>query len=83
MSETISRRAALVGGVAVAAAATTVATEAEARQVHMRKALEHLEAAKRQLEMAARNKGGHRAKAHRLTTDAIHQVRAGIRFAEG
>ncbi|HLH09819.1 MAG TPA: hypothetical protein VKW78_21450 [Terriglobales bacterium] len=49
-------------------------------QPHMRKALEHLEAAKAELQAAERDKGGHRAKALGATNEAIEEVRAGINF---
>jgi hypothetical protein len=83
MADMLSRRDALLGGAALTAAATVLPDDAQARQVHMEKALHHLQEAKRQLEMAARNKGGHRAKAHNLTHRAIEQVRAGMRYARG
>jgi hypothetical protein len=47
-------------------------------QPHMRAALEHLQAAKAELEAAEHDKGGHRAKAQQLTQEAIEEVKAGI-----
>ncbi|HEX4965219.1 MAG TPA: hypothetical protein VF173_30700 [Thermoanaerobaculia bacterium] len=52
-----------------------------ADQPHMQAALDHLRAAKEELNKADEDKGGHRAKAVRLVTDAIVQVEKGIEFA--
>ncbi len=49
---------------------------------HMRAALEQLRSAKKSLEQAAREFGGHRAKALDLTKKAIDEVEDGIKFAE-
>lgn len=51
-----------------------------ADQPHMQAALDHLKAAKVELEKADEDKGGHRAKAIRLVNDAIVQVEKGIAF---
>ena len=53
---------------------------ASADQPHMQAALEHLRAAKGELERADADKGGHRAKAINLVNDAISQVEKGIGF---
>ena len=53
---------------------------ATADQPHMRSALEHLRAAKSELEIAERDKGGHRAKALRFVNDAIGQCEMGMQF---
>ncbi len=50
-------------------------------QPHMRAALDHLQAAKAELEAAERDKGGHRTRAQQLTQQAIAEVKAGISFA--
>jgi hypothetical protein len=50
-------------------------------QPHMDNALNHLQAARVELERATPNKGGHRERAIRLIDQAINQVRAGIKFA--
>lgn len=55
---------------------------ADERQPHMHAALHHLEEAKKELEMAAHDKGGHREKALDLTQSAIQEVRAGAEFAD-
>ena len=51
-----------------------------AEQPHMRAALEHLRAAKGELEVAERDKGGHRVRALHLINEAIGQVEAGVQF---
>lgn len=56
------------------------AGRASADQPHMQAALGHLRAAKAELEVAERDKGGHREAALRLTNDAIVQVEKGINF---
>ena len=48
----------------------------------MDNALGYLESARSELQVAERNKGGHRAEALRLTNQAIDEVREGIRYAE-
>jgi hypothetical protein len=57
-----------------------LAGRAFADQPHMHAALDHLRAAKQQLETAEANKGGHREKAIRLVNDAIVQVEKGIAY---
>jgi hypothetical protein len=64
----------------VVLATAFVAGRASADQPHMQAALEHLRAAKVELEAALPDKGGHRAKAITLTNDAIVQVEKGINF---
>lgn len=60
---------------------TNLVTPASAEvQPKMRDALESLRSAKASLEEAARDKGGHRAKALELTKAAIQQVEAGMQF---
>ncbi|MBZ5600450.1 MAG: hypothetical protein LAN83_19280 [Acidobacteriia bacterium] len=49
-------------------------------QPEMTSALEHLREAKRALESASHDKGGHRAKALSLINQAIAQVEEGIRY---
>jgi hypothetical protein len=53
---------------------------ASADQPHMQAALEHLRAARAELDKAEADKGGHRAKAISLVNDAISQVEKGIGF---
>jgi hypothetical protein len=57
-----------------------LAARAFADQPHMQAALEHLRAARQQLEVAVADKGGHRPKAIRLVNEAIGQVERGIQF---
>lgn len=86
MTDSVTRRdafasaAALTLGVVTVVAATS---EADANQPNMRNALAALEDARRSLQNAGRNHGGHRARALELTSQAIGEVRAGIRFAGG
>jgi len=53
---------------------------ASADQPHMQAALEALRSARRELDAATPDKGGHRAKAITLVNDAIAQVEKGITF---
>ncbi|MBZ5720770.1 MAG: hypothetical protein LAO03_10360 [Acidobacteriia bacterium] len=64
---------------AFAASAPAPAPKPE-NQPEMVSALEHLREAKRALESASRDKGGHRAKAIALINDAIRQVEEGIQY---
>ena len=57
------------------------AGRASADQPHMQAALDHLRAAKVELDAALADKGGHREKALALTKDAIVQVERGIEWA--
>jgi hypothetical protein len=57
-----------------------IAGHASADQPRMHAALEHLRAAKNELERADADKGGHRAAAIRLVNDAIAQVEAGMGY---
>jgi hypothetical protein len=49
-------------------------------QPHMREALEHLKAAQAELAKASHDKGGHRARAQQLVTQAIQQVEQGMKY---
>jgi hypothetical protein len=66
--------AALCGGYMVGRAA--------APQPHMRAALDHLQAAKVELQTAEADKGGHRAKAIKLVDEAIGEVTAGMEYSQ-
>jgi hypothetical protein len=57
-----------------------LAARAFADQPHMQAALEHLRAARQQLEVAAADKAGHRVKAIRLVNEAIAQVERGLQY---
>ncbi len=52
------------------------------REPHMNAALGHLQAAKTELERAARNKGGHRERALELVDQAMRQVQDGEVYYE-
>ena len=54
---------------------------ATAAQPHMQAALDHLVAAKAELQAAEENKGGHRTAALKLVNQAIAEVNAGIAYA--
>ena len=56
------------------------AGRAFADQPHMQAALDHLRAARSELQAASTDKGGHRARAIQLVNDAIREVEAGIAF---
>ena len=62
------------------AAGTLVPDVTADPQPKMKAALDSLRDAKRSLEQATPDKGGHRVKAIDLTKAAIEQVEAGIRF---
>ncbi len=68
----IAAVSAMVGGFASQALAD--------KQPAMHKALVTLEEARKELENATADKGGHRAKAIGLVNDAIAEVKAGIEF---
>lgn len=72
---------ALIVMLGVFAAPVSMATPPVEEQPHMRAALEHLRAAKAELEQAEADKGGHRVAALKATNDAIHHTEEGIRFA--
>ncbi len=63
---------------AAALAIGYMAGQVSAKQPHMKAALQHLQAARSQLQQATHDKGGHRAKALELTQNAINEVQAGI-----
>lgn len=56
------------------------APDAAAQQPHMRAALGSLREARRHLDLAAPDKGGHRVKAIALVDDAIKETQAGMVF---
>lgn len=58
-----------------------VAGRASAAQPHMVSAMDHLRLAKKELDLALADKGGHRAKALELVNSAIDEVRLGIEYA--
>ncbi|HZU32163.1 MAG TPA: hypothetical protein VFB79_13685 [Candidatus Angelobacter sp.] len=68
-------------GIFAAPVSMATATPPVEDQPHMKAALEHLRAAKAELEQAAADKGGHRVAALKATNDAIHHTEEGIKFA--
>jgi hypothetical protein len=52
-------------------------------QPHMRNALDHLMAAKAELQSARTDKGGHRVRAIELVDEAAAEVQRGIDYARG
>ena len=70
-----------VGLVTAALLTSDLTTGAAAAQPHMQDALRALRAARRSLERADHNKGGHRSRAIALIRQAIEEVQAGIDFA--
>ena len=76
----ISRRNAVIG-VAATVTAGSIATAATASQPHMDAALNHLNAARKELEAASHDKGGHRMKAIDLINQATEQVKLGKQAA--
>jgi len=61
---------------------TALGSWAAIHQPHMRAALDALKSAKRELDSAEHNKGGHRVKALELVERAIEQTRKGIEAGE-
>ena len=51
------------------------------RQPHMRAAIEHLRAARAELEVASHDKGGYKRAALKAIDQAIEHVREGIKYA--
>jgi hypothetical protein len=78
-----SRRTAAKRILSAGAAGLVVGSLAKADQIYMEAALKALQNAATQLEKAADDKGGHRAKAIQLVSQAINQVQQGIQFAAG
>ena len=79
--KTIGKAIALAMMFGLFAVPVTMATASVEEQPHMRAALEHLRAAKAELEQAEADKGGHRVSALKATNDAIHHTEEGIKFA--
>lgn len=79
--KTISRRSVLgtiFGSAFLSFILPSRATAAD--QPHMQEALDALQKAKRELDAASDDKGGHRVKAQRLVNQAIAEVQRGLRF---
>lgn len=83
LNKTFSRRTAAKNFLSAGAAGLVVASQMEAAQPHMENALRALNNAAAQLQMAADDKAGHRAKAIQLVSQAIDQVQQGIKAGAG
>ena len=68
------------GALLVTIACATARPASAEQQPAMQSALQTLEGAKRHLDSATADKGGHRAKAIVLTTEAIEETKKGIAF---
>jgi len=78
-----TRRDLLAAAPALGVAAVLArSTEARADQPHMEAALDALKTARRELEAATADKGGHRGNALRLVKQAVTEVERGIEFAK-
>ena len=66
--------------VSIVAIAAMGATSLRAEQPHMRRALEHLRAARAELQSAEHDKGGWRARAVRAVDNAIAETERGMSF---
>ena len=75
------KRALIVAAVAALPVAGFVAGQALAYQPHMQSAMDHLRAARGELNAATADKGGHRARAISYVDRAINETRAGIAYA--
>jgi hypothetical protein len=77
-------KAALVAGALVMATGAGYGIGfAQGGQPHMQNALGYLQSAKTELNLALRDKGGHRTAAVNLVNQAITQVQAGIAVGAG
>jgi len=83
---TVSRRSVVTSlgmlplGIAVTAGLAAATTSTDEQQPHMRAALEALRGARRHLDLAAPDKGGHRVKAIEHVNMAITETEAGISY---
>jgi hypothetical protein len=78
-----TRRDLLAAAPALGVAAVLAGSrEARADQPHMDAALDALKSARRELDAATADKGGHRGNALRLVKQAITEVERGIEFAK-
>jgi hypothetical protein len=78
LNRTFSRRTAARNILTAGTAGLVAASMAEGAQPHMEAALKALNNAASQLQAAADDKAGHRAKAIQLVSQAINQVQQGI-----
>lgn len=80
MNNWISRRSYVRSLLAAIGAGSFFVKAANADQPAMQNALNHLQQAKKLLERADTDKGGHRKKALEHTNQAIDEVQMGIRY---
>lgn len=80
MNDWISRRSYVRSLLAAIGAGSFFVKTANADQPAMQNALNHLQQAKKLLERADTDKGGHRKKALEHTNQAIDEVQMGIRY---
>ena len=81
MMDRFSRRSLLTAILPASLLAIVLPRAAKAAdQPHMQVALESLRNAKRELDQATPDKGGHRAKALRLVNQAMEETEKGMRF---
>jgi hypothetical protein len=80
MNDWISRRSYVRSLLAAIGAGSFFVKAANADQPAMQNALNHLQQAKKLLERADTDKGGHRKKALEHTNQAINEVQMGIKF---
>jgi hypothetical protein len=84
LHRTFSRRTAAKSLLSAGAAGLVgVSLAKAAAQPHMEAALKALQNAASQLQDAADDKGGHRAKAIKMVSNAINEVQAGIQAGAG
>ena len=78
-----TRRDLLAAAPALGVAAVLAgSTEARADQPHMEAAMDALKTARRELDAASADKGGHRGNVLRLVKEAMIEVERGIDFAK-
>ena len=84
-SQKTNRRELLLAGAAALGVGAVLGsiTEAMASQPYMQAALGALQSAQENLQRAEHDKGGHRANALRLVSEAIGEVQAGIAVGGG
>jgi hypothetical protein len=80
MQKHISRRSVLHTILPAALVGVALPLRASADQPHMQAALDALRLARRELDQASEDKGGHRAKAIGLVNQAIAEVEKGVQF---
>ena len=80
MMDKFSRRSVLTAILPASLLAIVLPRAVKADQPHMQVALESLRNAKRELDQATPDKGGHRARAIKLVNQAMEETEKGMRF---